>query len=98
MRHHAVLSLQTFLLLLCANMATAQAPSLPSRPEVELKKLSAFVGKWTAEGDLKPGPMGPGGKTTVSESCEWTSGGYAILCHETSTMPGMGTITHVSIM
>jgi uncharacterized protein DUF1579 len=57
-----------------------------------------FVGKWTAVGDTKPGTMGPGGKTTGTESCEWVSAGFAVLCHVTATVPGMGKLTDVVIM
>jgi len=36
-------------------MALAQAPAGPPRPGPEVKKLGAFVGKWTAVGDVKSG-------------------------------------------
>jgi hypothetical protein len=55
------------LLLLVACFATAmlaQAPATAPKPDPELKKLAVLVGHWTFEEDYKPGPMGPGGKTT----------------------------------
>ena len=45
----------TLMLVLCCNMALAQAPAGPPRPGPEVKKLGAFVGKWTAVGDVKSG-------------------------------------------
>jgi hypothetical protein len=98
MRHRAALVVPTLMLALCTTTALSQGPSASPKLGPEVKQLGVFVGKWAAEGDLKPGPMGPGGKTTVTESCEWTSGGYAVLCRETSTVPGMGKVTHVSIV
>ena len=34
----------------------------PPAPAPELKKLDYFVGSWTTDFDLKPGPGGPGAK------------------------------------
>jgi hypothetical protein len=98
MSYRAILTVPTLALALCTTTALAQDPPASLKPAPEVKQLGVFVGKWAAEGDLKPGPMGPGGKTTVMESCEWTSGGYAVICHETAIVPGMGKITHVSLM
>jgi hypothetical protein len=97
MRHRATLIVGTLMLVLCTTMALAQGPSGPPKPGPEVKKLSVFVGKWAADGDVKPGTMGPGGKSPGTESCEWTSGGFALLCREIATVPGMGKITDVSI-
>src|SRR5947209_4831573 len=33
----------------------------------EQAKLKYFVGDWKSEGEVKPGPVGPGGKYTASE-------------------------------
>lgn len=35
----------------------AQAPQAP-KPGPEQARLGYFVGKWTVEGEMKPGPMG----------------------------------------
>ena len=43
-------------------LVSGQAP----KPGPEHARLGYFVGKWKAEGEMKPGPMGPGGKMTVS--------------------------------
>ena len=67
------------------------------KPAPELKKLDVFVGSWTLDGDLKPGPMGPGGKMTENEKCEWMEGSYYIVCHA-DFKSAMGTGSGLSIM
>jgi len=37
------------------------------KPAPELKQVEYFVGTWFSEGDMKPSPMGPGGKMTMTE-------------------------------
>lgn len=98
MHHRASLAVRTLMLVVCATMALAQAPSAPPKPGPEVKQLGVFVGKWTAAGDVKPSPMGPGGKMTGTESCEWISGGFGVLCRETATIPGMGELTGVGVL
>ena len=36
---------------------------------------------------MKPGPMGPGGKFTASDNCEWFEGRYSVICHSEGAMP-----------
>ena len=60
-----------------AALAQTEAP----KPGPEVKKLDVLAGSWTGEGDIKPSPMGPGGKMTESEKCEWMEGGYFLVCH-----------------
>src|SRR5262249_51922153 len=43
--------------------------------------LAYFLGNWKLEGELKPGPMGPGGKFTGSEHNEWLPGGFFLVSH-----------------
>ena len=64
--------------------AAAQAPPKPTPAHA---RLGYFVGKWTAEGDMKPGPMGPGGKFTASDNCEWFEGRYSVICRSEGTTP-----------
>jgi len=52
--------------LLAATAAFAQM-DIP-KPGPEVKKLDYFVGHWTSEGNVKPGPMGPGGKFRMEDS------------------------------
>src|SRR5947209_19073053 len=83
---------------LCTTLALAQASFTPPKPGPEVQQLGKFVGEWTTVGTVKPGPMGPGGKVTGTESCEWVSGGYAVLCKETAIVPGIGKLTELSLI
>lgn len=65
-------------ILVAAGMVNAQqAP----QPAPETKNLEYFVGTWTMNADLKPGPMGPGGKITSTEKWEWMEGNFFIVGH-----------------
>jgi hypothetical protein len=64
----------------------AQAPQAP-KPGPEHARLGYFVGKWNAEGEMKPGPMGPGGKFTASDTCEWFEGRFSVVCRSEGKMP-----------
>ena len=71
--------------------AFAQGP-LPPAPE--LKKLDYFVGTWTMDSDVKPGPMGPGGKSGGTVKNEWMDGDYFLVGHTTfNGLMGSGTET-----
>jgi hypothetical protein len=67
--------------------AWAQGPA-SAAPGPEHKRLGFYVGTWTVEGELKPGPMGPGGKFTSTDTCEWFDGGFAVVCRSEGRMPG----------
>src|SRR5262249_55434278 len=54
------------------------------------KKLDYFVGNWTMEGDMKPGPMGPGGKITNNEQNKWMDGGYFLVLRSDFKSAAMG--------
>ena len=73
------------LLLATTGFAQMEIP----KPGPEVKKLNYFVGHWTSEGDMKPGPMGPGGKFTMHEQTEWMDGGYFIVIHSKYSGGGM---------
>ena len=81
------------LLMSAAALAQMDAP----KPGPELKKLDTFVGSWTLDGDLKPGPMGPGGKMTETQKCEWMQGGFFVVCHS-DFKSGMGDGSGISVM
>lgn len=73
--------------------AAAIAQMEPAKPAPELKKLDVFVGAWTLDGNMKAGPMGPGGPIAESEKCEWMEGGFYVVCHsdyKSSMGNGMG--------
>lgn len=78
--------------------ASALAQMEPPKPGPELKKLDMFAGSWTLDGDLKPGPMGPGGKITEKESCEWMEGGFFVVCKTTFTSAAMGNGSGITFM
>lgn len=46
---------------------------------------------------MKPGPMGPGGKFTWTETCEWFEGGFAVVCKSAGSSP-MGPSTGIGII
>ena len=60
-----------------AGVVIAQRPEV-SKPGPEHQRLAAFVGNWTFEGDVKPGPMGPGGKMTGTDRIDWVPGNFFI--------------------
>jgi len=66
-------------ILLCAGSALAQMEA--PKPAPELKNLDMFAGSWMLTGDMKPGPMGPGGNMTENEKCEWMEGNFYLVCH-----------------
>jgi hypothetical protein len=76
--------------------AAAQAAQAP-KPGPEHARLGYFVGKWTAEGEIKAGPMGPGGKFTSSDDCEWFEGRFSVICHSEGKTP-MGPSKSIGIL
>jgi len=65
------------LLLTASALAQMEMP----KPAPEHKKMDVFAGSWTLDGDLKPSSMGPGGKITENEKCEWMDGNFFLVCH-----------------
>ena len=78
-----------FATLLLAAAASAQMPSAP-KPGPELKKLDYFAGNWNCPGDMKPGPMRPGGKMTMSEESKWMEGGFYLVMNTKYDSGAMG--------
>jgi hypothetical protein len=74
-------------LVMLACVALAQAPQMP-KPGPEVKRLQYYVGTWNSDYELKPGPMGPGGKMTAVDQSQWMPGGFFV---ETRT-EGKGTM------
>lgn len=79
-----------FVILACSlvGAAVAQSPAGLPEPSPECKKLGYFVGKWVSEADVKPSDAGPGGKITVTESCDWYAGNFAVICHSEGEIGG----------
>ncbi len=65
------------LLLIVTAIALGQAPA-PPKPGPEHKRLEAFVGTWTYEGQAKNNPFGPAGKITGTDVFEMLPGGFAV--------------------
>jgi Protein of unknown function (DUF1579) len=68
------------------------------KPGPEHKKLDMFAGTWTLEGEMKPGEMGPGGKMTETEKCDWMEGGFFLICKADFKSSSMGNGSGVSFM
>ena len=73
------------------------AQTTPPKPSPEHKRLERMVGQWNYQGEAKASPMGPGGKITGSETCEWFQGGFAVVCRSKGTGP-KGPGTGLSVM
>ena len=78
--------------------ASALAQMQPPKPGPEQKRLDMLVGSWTLEGDVKASPMGPGGKVTESEKCEWMEGGFYLVCHLEYQSASIGNGSGLSLM
>jgi hypothetical protein len=75
----------------------AQERGGPPQPSREHEKLGVFVGTWKDEAVMKPGPFGPGGKLSLTESCEWFTGGFIVVCH-TDTTGFMGDVKTLTVL
>ena len=99
MRRPAALLAFVIAFTLCATVTRAQTPTAP-KPGPEVKKLAIMVGKFTNEGEMKAGAMGPNSpaqKATGTDDCRWTAGGFGVLCNSTVDMAGMKA-TEVAIV
>jgi uncharacterized protein DUF1579 len=83
--------------VLSSGLALAQAPAEKPKPGPEHKKLGYFVGKWTADVEIKPNAFMPGGKMTSQDTCEWFEGGFAVICRSAGKSP-MGPTKSIGIM
>ena len=70
--------------------ATASAQMQMPKPGPEHKKLDYFAGNWTCNGDMKPSPMGPGGKMTMTDDSKWMDGGFFVVIHSQFKSASMG--------
>jgi hypothetical protein len=76
-------------------LAAAQAPEMP-KPGPEHQVLAYFVGTWSTESEIQASPLGPGGKSTSTTTCEWFEGGFYVVCKGTGTGP-MGKASNLGI-
>ncbi len=77
------IALVPFLLVIAAS-AWAQ---MGAKPGPEVKKLDYFVGTWTTEATVAPGPWGAGGKFTATDTNEWMPGNFFLVGHSDFKMP-----------
>ncbi len=91
---HAGIILVAGLVLTVVAMAQESAP----KPAPEHKKLDMLAGSWVLEGDVKPSAMGPGGKTTENEKCEWMEGGFYLVCHVDFKSANSGSGSGLSVL
>jgi hypothetical protein len=82
--------------VLCGTaIVLAQATS--PKPGAEHKRLERMLGQWSYQGEAKASPLGPAGKITGSETCEWFQGGFGVVCRTKGTGP-KGPMTSMSVM
>lgn len=79
-------SITVSLALLSVPVAYGQEPQAP-KPGPEHERLGYFVGTWKTVGEMKPGEMGPGGKMSSTDKCEWFDGRFAVVCHSEGQSP-----------
>jgi hypothetical protein len=58
-----------------------QIPERQPQHGAEHEKLAYFLGKWVYEEAVKPTVFSRSGKYVYTESCEWLTGEFAIICH-----------------
>jgi hypothetical protein len=58
-----------------------------AKPGPQHARMAYFAGSWQFEGEAKDSPMGPGGKLTGADTCEWFAGGFQLICRGDATGP-----------
>jgi hypothetical protein len=96
MRRIVVLAAVVMLAVGTFALAEDKKPELP-KPGPEVQRLARWVGNWSGEGMMQPGPFGPGGKMSWSNKCDWFEGKYAVVCHGQGQSP-MGPSKSVGII
>lgn len=92
-----VMSLMSCLLLVAAPGSAEEAAGAP-QPTEEHRALEVFVGEWTGEAEMEPGPFGPGGPTSWTEECSWLGGaGFHVVCESEGSGP-MGPMKGIGII
>lgn len=86
MRLATVIAMSVLLGLAGAQSLIAQGTPGP-KPGPEHARLGYFVGQWKLQGEVKPSPLGPGGKLAAADSCEWFEGQFSVVCRSEGTGP-----------
>src|SRR3954464_13596106 len=81
----------------CLILAAAALAQPAPNPGPDHKKLDVLAGNWMIDREIKPGSMGPGGKITEYERCEWMDGEFFLVC-QTDFKSSMGNGSGMSLM
>jgi hypothetical protein len=71
----------TCMTLLLGITVSSRAQTETPRRAPELRKLDYFAGTWIAKGEIKPGPLGPGGRFTGTNHVHWMDGAFFLVTH-----------------
>jgi hypothetical protein len=85
--------LLAFVLAGATSSIVARAQSAKASPKAgpEVQKLAVMVGRFTNEGEVKAGALGPNSpamKVSGTDECKWTAGGLGLVCTETVDIGG----------
>jgi hypothetical protein len=97
LRGEAVMKKAGMALAVCTILAASALAQEMPKPGPELKKLDVLTGSWNLDGEMKPGAMGPGGKMTEIQKCEWMDGEFFLVCHA-DFKSSMGDGSGISVM
>jgi hypothetical protein len=98
MEHSKSFVFTALALFLFAGVALAQEAMEAPQPTAEHEALGAFVGSWEGQGELEPGPFGPGGPMKWTEDCAWFGGTkFHVVCKSDGMGP-MGPTKGLGIM
>ncbi len=67
--------------LIAGVQAMAQEPGANPSATPEHRKLGAFVGTWKEDLEVKASQEAPAQKISITEKCEWFTGGFTVVCH-----------------
>ena len=85
-------SLLTAVLTLGVLAVPAMAQEAP-KPGPEQARIAYFKGTWKTEGTTKASPMGPAGKFSSTQTCDWFTGGFQLVCHSKGTNAAGAAVT-----
>ena len=85
------------LILMNGITVRAQQPTGTPQPSPEHLRLAAFLGTWQDEAEMMPGPFGRGGRMSLTETCEWFTGGFSLVCH-TETLRFMDHLKTLTVL
>ena len=81
--------------VITSSAVLTQPPAM--KPGAEHKRIAYFAGQWTYQGESKASPLGPAGKMSGTETCEWFAGGFQLVCRSKGTGP-RGAVTGQAVM